>query len=56
MGKYDFLLIAHEHLYVFRKPDKDEKISQFKESVKWGKVGCFPLINHSRTTTMRAKW
>jgi hypothetical protein len=36
MGKYDFLLIAHEHLYVFRKPDKDEKISQFKESMKWG--------------------
>jgi DNA modification methylase len=35
-NKYDFLLIAHEHLYVFRKPDKDEKISQFKESVKWG--------------------
>lgn len=34
-NKYDFLLIAHEHLYVFRKPDKDEKISQFKESVKW---------------------
>ena len=34
-NKYDFLLIAHEHLYVFRKPEKDEKISQFKESVKW---------------------
>ncbi|MCK4405652.1 MAG: methyltransferase domain-containing protein [Hadesarchaea archaeon] len=33
---YDFLLIAHEHLYVFRKPEKDEKMSQFKESVKWG--------------------
>jgi hypothetical protein len=35
-NKYDFLLIAHEHLYVFRKPDKDEKIGQFKESIKWG--------------------
>jgi len=34
-GKYDFLLIAHEHLYVFRKPEKDEKISQFKESMRW---------------------
>jgi hypothetical protein len=34
-NKYDFLLIAHEHLYVFRKPDKDEKISQFKESMRW---------------------
>ncbi|MBA7501949.1 hypothetical protein ES706_00525 [subsurface metagenome] len=33
--KYDFLLIAHEHLYVFRKPEKGEKMSQFKESVKW---------------------
>ncbi len=32
---YDFLLIAHEHLYVFRKPEKGEKMSQFKESVKW---------------------
>jgi DNA modification methylase len=35
-NKYDFLLIAHEHLYVFRKPDKDEKINQFRESMKWG--------------------
>jgi len=34
-GKYDFLLIAHEHLYIFRKPEKDEKIDKFKESVKW---------------------
>jgi len=34
-NNYDFLLIAHEHLYVFRKPEKDEKISQFKESMKW---------------------
>ncbi len=32
-SKYDFLLIAHEHLYIFRKPEKDEKISQFKESM-----------------------
>jgi len=34
-GKYDFYKIAHEHLFVFRKPEKDEKISKFKESVKW---------------------
>ncbi|MEM3402236.1 MAG: DNA methyltransferase [Candidatus Hadarchaeales archaeon] len=34
-GKYDFLLIAHEHLYVFRKPGKNEKLSQFKDSIKW---------------------
>jgi len=32
---YDFLLIAHEHLYVFRKPEEGESITQFKESVKW---------------------
>lgn len=34
-GKYDFYKIAHEHLFVFRKPEKDEKISKFKESMKW---------------------
>ena len=34
-GKYDFLLIAHEHLYVFRKPDKGESLTKFRESVKW---------------------
>ena len=33
-GKYDFLLIAHEHLYIFRKPEKDENVSEFKESMK----------------------
>ncbi len=33
--KYDFYLQAHEHLYVFRKPAKDEKMSEFKHSVKW---------------------
>lgn len=34
-GKYDFYKIAHEHLFVFRKPGKEEKISKFKESIKW---------------------
>jgi DNA modification methylase len=34
-GKYDFYLIAHEHLFVFRKPGKNEKINGFKESMKW---------------------
>ncbi len=33
--EYDFYLLAHEHLYVFRKPAKDEKMSEFKNSVKW---------------------
>jgi len=32
---YNFLLIAHEHLYVFRKLEKDERLTKFKESVKW---------------------
>ena len=34
-SKYLFYKIAHEHLFVFRKPMKDEKISEFKESMKW---------------------
>jgi DNA modification methylase len=29
---YDFYLIMHEHLFVFRKPDINEKISIYKES------------------------
>jgi DNA modification methylase len=34
-GKYDFYLIAHEHLFVFRKPAKDEKTNGLKDSIKW---------------------
>lgn len=34
-SKYDFYLIGHENLFVFRKPEKDEKINGFKESAKW---------------------
>ncbi len=33
--KYDFYLIGHEHLYVFRKPDAGERVTKFKESMKW---------------------
>lgn len=33
--KYDFFKIAHEHLYVFRKPAEDERISTYKYSLKW---------------------
>jgi len=33
--KNNFLLLAHEHLFIFRKPEKDEKLIQFKESIKW---------------------
>jgi len=34
-SKYDFYLIAHEHLYVFRKPEAGEKFSEYRHSVKW---------------------
>jgi DNA modification methylase len=33
--RYDFLLIAHEHLYVFRKLDEKERPTPYKESIKW---------------------
>jgi len=33
--KHDFYLLAHEHLYVFRRPAKDEKMSEFKNSLMW---------------------
>lgn len=33
--KYDFYLIAHEHLYVFRKPTNDERPSSHRNSRKW---------------------
>ncbi len=33
--KSNFLLLMHEHLFVFRKPEKGEKLTKFKESVKW---------------------
>jgi DNA modification methylase len=33
--KNNFLLLAHEHLFVFRKPEKNEKLNGFKESMKW---------------------
>ena len=32
---YDFHLIAHEHLYVFRKPAEGENLKDFRYSVKW---------------------
>ena len=33
--QYNFLLLAHEHLFVFRKPEKGEKTEKFKESMRW---------------------
>ncbi|MDG6906767.1 MAG: DNA methylase [Nitrososphaerota archaeon] len=32
---YDFYKIAHEHLYVFRKPLVNEGLSDYKHSLKW---------------------
>jgi DNA modification methylase len=34
-SKYDFLLLAHEHLFVFRKLGNEESRSPFKDSAKW---------------------
>ncbi len=34
-SKYDFYLIAHEHLYVFRKPEAGERLSEVRHSVRW---------------------
>ena len=33
--KNNFLLLMHEHLFVFRKPEEKEKLTQLKESIKW---------------------
>jgi len=30
---YNFMLIKHEHLFVFRKPKSDEDLSKFKNSI-----------------------
>ncbi|MEO0231199.1 MAG: DNA methyltransferase [candidate division WOR-3 bacterium] len=32
---YDFLLLSHEHLYIFRKPKKEERLSSVKYSIWW---------------------
>lgn len=32
---HDFLLIFHEHLFIFRKPEVNEQLSKFRESMKW---------------------
>ena len=32
---YDFYLIFHEHLFVFRKPASGEKVSEYRNSAKW---------------------
>jgi len=35
VNKYNFLMIMHEHLLVFRKPEENEKTDKFKGSMKW---------------------
>lgn len=32
---YDFYLIGHEHLYVFRKADSEKRATKFKMSMSW---------------------
>ena len=36
-GRHDFYLIAHEHLYVFRKLAEDENPGEFRHSRRWWK-------------------
>ncbi len=31
----NFLLLMHEHLFVFRKPDQGERLNEMSESIKW---------------------
>jgi DNA modification methylase len=33
-AKYNFLLILHEHLFIFRKPDREEKLKKYKYSMR----------------------
>lgn len=33
--EFNFLLLKHEHLFIFRKPKKDEKKDKYKYSRKW---------------------
>ena len=34
-SRHNFLRIAHEHLFVFRKPDQDERTTRLRFSKKW---------------------
>ena len=34
-GLYDFYKIAHEHLYVLRKPASGERVADFEHSLRW---------------------
>ena len=37
--EYDFYLIGHEHIFVFRKPESEREYKKYKFSVKWWKDG-----------------
>lgn len=40
-GHYtDFLLLSYEHLFVFRKPEEGEDITDYKPSMAWSKETC----------------
>jgi len=35
-GRYtDFYLLYHEHLFIFRKPEEEEDLKKYKDSMKW---------------------
>jgi len=33
--EYEFYLIGHEHIFVFRKPESDKEYRDYKFSTKW---------------------
>ena len=33
--EYNFLLIMHEHLFVFRKPARGERVQRYRDSMSW---------------------
>ena len=37
--EYDFYLIGHEHIFVFRKPESEREYRKYEFSVKWWKDG-----------------
>jgi DNA modification methylase len=54
----DFYLLFYEHLFVFRKPEKDEDVRMYKDSIKWWsdrlpaeKVQCTRLTHATQMPT-----
>ncbi len=57
--KDDFYLLAHEHLFVFRKPATGENMSEFKNSVKWRQhsgVSFPPKISAAMVTLLAIRY